>query len=333
MPSLIPNNTNDKRPQQTNVHPETNDQWNQNGQYNYGNNYGNYAQDVLDPSAKWDTLRDNQRYNNTQAGYDYLNNVKDVQNKLRNDMARESSKYQTGIGSASQNYTDAVNTQSNSYKNEANANAGNFNSQINDYLKTVSDYIGNRGYQNTLKQAQQGATQQANNAAASAMGAARSAGMNKAQAAALGMGNAINAYNQGLAQQQAQVANNYNNALNTYGNQLNQQSNIYGQLSNATNNAYGQNVNAAGNRYGQTVGALNNSYATNANTINSASNNLTNALAQDIAQRQNQQNINYSNQDVIEKLLTGLDSGIFGGGLSGATGLVSNLFNLGGLLR
>lgn len=244
--------------------------------YRFGNDYNRYGQDKLNPNAKWASVRDNQRYNNTQATYDYLNNLTDVMNKYRNDVARESSRYITGAGAANTNYTDAINTANKTYEQNTNP------------------YVGNAGYNNALQQAQRGATQQAYNAASTATGAARSAGMNKAQAAALGMGNAINAYNNGLAQQQAQVQNNYNNALNQQG------------------NIYGQNTNAAGNRYGQTVSQLGNAYSTNANAISGAANTLGSGLAQDIANRQNQQNINYSNQDVIEKLLNGMDSGTNG---------------------
>lgn len=271
---------------------------NTNGQPNYdnwhyGDDYSGYDQTKINKSDSYSSIRDNQRYNNTQQTYDYLNNLTDVINKLRNDMSRESSKYITGAGAANTNYTDAINQASQGY-------AG----ALQNYADNAANYVGNQGYQNALSQAQQGATQAGRQAASTAQGAARNAGMSKAAAAALGMGNAINGYNSQLANQQNQVQNNYNNALSTMGNVLNGQGNIYGQQ-----------TNAAGNRYGQTVSQLGNAYSTNANTINSASNGMITGLSQDIANRQNQQNINYSNQDVIEKLMTGIDSGL--GGLVG----------------
>ena len=258
--------------------------------WHYGDDYNGYRTSDINKHAQWGSLRDSDRYNAMQANYDYLNNVTNAMNKLRNDMSRESAKYMTGVGAANTNYTDAVNQASQGYSGA-----------LQNYANAAGNYVGNQGYQNALNQAQRGATQAGYNAASTAQAAARNAGMNKAQAAALGMGNAINGYNNQLANQQAQVQNNYNNALNTMGNVLNGQGNIYGQQ-----------TNMAGNRYGQTLNAMGNSYSTDANTINSAASGLTQALQQDVANRQNQQTINYNNQDVIEKLLSGLDSSTSG---------------------
>lgn len=248
--------------------------------YTLGNDYGAYAKDNVNTQMGWGNIRDNARFNNTQQTYDYLNNLTDVMNKYRNEIANQSANYIAGSGAANTDYQDTIDALNKTYSNG------------------TDQYVGNQGYTNGLKQAQKGATQAGYNAAATATGAARSAGMNKAQAAALGMGNAINAYNNGLAQQQAQVQNNYNNALSQQG------------------NIYGQNANAAGNRYGQTISQLGNAYSTNQNALTSSANTLAGGLSQDIAQRQNQQNINYMNQDVIEKLLSGLTSmgGTFTGG-------------------
>lgn len=211
--------------------------------------------------------------NGVKSAYGYLNDVANVQNKLNNDMSNESGMYMSGIDSANKDYLGAVNQVSNNY---------NTNTQ---------GYVGNQGYQNALSQASKGAAQSANAAGAAAAGAARSAGMNKAQAAALGANQVINAYNQNLLNQQAQVQNNYNNAINTQGN-------IYNQL-----------ANASGNRYGQTTGAIANAYGTNANTLNSTANNMTNALGQNISNLMNQQTTNYNNDGLITKTFKDLGFG------------------------
>lgn len=261
--------------------------------------YGGYAQDKIKDNGSGVDMGNLAR-NNTQATYDYLNNVADINTKLRNDISNEANRYIQGVNGQNQNYTNAIQDVSNQYRNDTN-----------DYLNNTDQYMGNKGYQNALNQAQRGATQAGYNAASTSQAAARNAGMSKAAAAAMGMGNAINGYNNALNQQQQMVQNNYNNALNTYGNQL-----------NAAGNIYGQQATAAGNRYGQSMGALNNSFATNANTMNNAASNMNNALGQDIVNRQNQYTNLYGNQDAITKLLKGFEqntgiSGLTNGSLSG----------------
>ena len=266
--------------------------------------YGGYAQDKITDNGSGVDMGNLAR-NNTQATYDYLNNVADINTKLRNDIANEANRYIQGVNGQNQNYTNAIQDVSNQYRNDTN-----------NYLNNTDQYMGNKGYQNALRQAQQGAVQAGYNAASTAQAAARNAGMSKAAAAAMGAGNAINGYNNALNQQQQMVQNNYNNALNTYGNQLNAAGNIYGQQSTA-----------AGNRYGQSMGALNNSFATNANTMNNAASNMNNALGQDIVNRQNQYTNLYGNQDAITKLLKGFEQNT---GISGLTN--GSLGTFGGLL-
>lgn len=136
----------------------------------------------------------------------------------------------------------------------------------NQFENNTNQYVGNQGYQNALNQAQKGAISSANQAGASAAGTARSMGMSKGAAAAMGSGQTINAYNQGLANQQNQVQGNYTNALN-------QQNNIYSTKSNMANQVASNQINAAG---------------------------------QDVANRINMFNAAYNNQDMIEKLHTGV---------------------------
>ena len=140
------------------------------------------------------------------------------------------------------------------------------NKYSDDYEKKTNQYVGDQGYQNGLKQAQKGAMSSANQAGAAAAGAARTSGMSKGAAAAMGSGQTINAYNQGLANQQAMVQNNYNNALQ-------QQGNVY---------------------------------STKSNTANQIASNYTNAAGQDVANRINMFNAAYNNQDAVEKLHTGI---------------------------
>lgn len=116
-------------------------------------------------------------------------------------------------------------------KDSADKYLDRVNSAQDDYRKNTNQYVGNEGYQNGLNQAQKGAMSSANAAGASAAGTARSMGMSKGAAAAMGSGQTINAYNQGLANQQAMVQNNYTNALNREG-----------QIASTKANAAGQDV-------------------------------------------------------------------------------------------
>lgn len=119
----------------------------------------------------------------------------------------------------------------NNASDAADAYWGRVESAQNDYRNNTDQYVGNQGYQNGLKQAQKGAMSSANAAGASAAGTARSMGMSKGAAAAMGSGQTINAYNQGLANQQAMVQNNYNNMLNRES-----------QIASTKSNAAGQDV-------------------------------------------------------------------------------------------
>lgn len=135
-------------------------------------------------------------------------------------------------GDAANNYLQTATDINNSYKqdvqklmNDANTSIGDFQSQINNlrtqYQGALDQYAGKNGYNNMLQQAQQGATQSAANAGSVVQGNARSMGMSKAAAAAMGAGSVVNAYNAGLDAQQNQVGNMYNNALAGASNTLN----------------------------------------------------------------------------------------------------------------
>ncbi len=131
--------------------------------------------------------------------------------------------------------SNSTGAQREDYKDKMNESADKYMDRVNssqdDYRKNTDQYVGNQGYQNGLNQAQKGAMSSANAAGASAAGTARSMGMSKGAAAAMGSGQTINAYNQGLANQQAMVQNNYTNALNREG-----------QIASTKANAAGQDV-------------------------------------------------------------------------------------------
>ena len=84
------------------------------------------------------------------------------------------------------------------YQNAFNA----ANQSIDETQKKTNQYTGNEGYQNSLAQAQEGASRLANASIGQATNAARNAGMSKAQAAQMGMQNANNAYANAFTGQQ-----------------------------------------------------------------------------------------------------------------------------------
>lgn len=120
--------------------------------------------------------------------------------------------------------------------------------QLNEqYQKLADQYTGNAGYQNSLNQASQGAGIIAQNQAAQTQTSARNAGMNKAQAAAMGANTINSTYGNNFANQQQNAMNsglnalsarntaaqNYLGAATTEGNEEN---NRYGRKSQAIQN-------------------------------------------------------------------------------------------------
>ena len=222
----------------------------------------------------WGRDRDDLRNAATSAADEYWGRASSANGTLRKKVDSLSNIYKTDLTKAGQNY---------------DKNLGGATSK---YEKKTDPLTGEQGYKNKLGLAQQGAVDSADQAGAAAMGAARSNNMSKGAAAALGAGQNINAYNQGLATQQSQVSQDFNNAINVAG------------------NVYGQNATAAGNKYGTEVSGANNRYSTGANMENQIASNTINAAGQDVANRTNIFNAAYNNQDAIEKLLTGATSGL-----------------------
>lgn len=235
-----------------------------------------------------------------------LNSWGSNRDDLKNDAVSIADKYWSRTTDANNNLRSKVSSLSNLYRKDLSDAGYNYDKNLGNatsiYEGKTNPLTGEQGYQNKLGIAQKGAVDSANQAGAAAMGTARSNNMSKGAAAALGAGQNINAYNQGLATQQNQVAQDFNNAINVAG------------------NIYGQNATAAGNKYGTDVSGANNRYSTGANMENQIASNTINAAGQDVANKTNVFNAVYNNQDVIEKLLTGATSGLNGLGFGSLFG-------------
>lgn len=95
------------------------------------------------------------------------------------------------------------------YKNAFNA----ANESIGKSQTLADQYTGNAGYENSLTQAEEGASRLANAAIGQTTSAARNAGMSKAQAAQMGMQNANQAYANAFTGQQGVAQNMGQNAI------------------------------------------------------------------------------------------------------------------------
>ena len=235
---------------------------------------------------QWGNNRDNLKNKASSSADKYWGRATGANDTLRKNGYILGSLYNTDLSNAGKNYDK------------------NLGEATDKYEKKTDPLTGEQGYKNKLRLAQQGAVDSADQAGAAAMGAARSNNMSKGASAALGAGQSINAYIPGLTNQQSQVSQDFNNAINVAG------------------NVYGQNATAAGNKYGTEVSGANNRYSTGANMENQIASNTINAAGQDVANKTNIFNAAYNNQDAIEKLLTGATSGLnnlsfgglFGGG-------------------
>lgn len=125
----------------------------------------------------------------------------------------------------------------------------------------AKQYTGNAGYQNSLKQAALGAGQLASGMGAAIQNNARNAGMNKAQAAAMGANSMNNAYANNFQNQQNQAATQGQNAYSAT-NQI------------AGNNLQGANLesNEQQNRYQRAWGNLGNGLSMAGNAITAGTN-------------------------------------------------------------
>lgn len=102
-------------------------------------------------------------------------------------------------------------------------------------------YFGDEGYKRALELGKEGAMSTSNASISSGTNSARASGMNKAQASAMGNQSAINAYGQGLNnQQQIAYSSGQDASTNEY-NKANGISGVYGNKSNL----YGNNLSSA----------------------------------------------------------------------------------------
>lgn len=146
------------------------------------------------------------------------------------------------------------------YKNAYN----NANKSIGATQDLVDQYTGNAGYQNSLEQAQKGAGLLANQAVGTATSGARSAGMSKAQAAAMGnqmanqnyanafVGQQSNAMNMGLNNitQQQGITNAYQGQAGLEQSEKQARYNRASDTMGKTSSAVGTIANVAGNLVG-----------------------------------------------------------------------------------
>lgn len=136
----------------------------------------------------------------------------------------------------------------------ANTNSTNskYESAAKKYQALQKQYTGNEGYQNSIKQAQQGATIESRAQAGQVREAAINSGMGKGSAGLLAGNAAANAYNQNFSNQQAKAYNAGTDALNSQGQYMSSQQ-TEGQ--NRYNRAWG-NVGAYTGMAGSVLGGL-----------------------------------------------------------------------------
>lgn len=136
----------------------------------------------------------------------------------------------------------------------ANTNPTNskYESAAKKYQLLQKQYTGNEGYQNSIKQAQQGATIESRAQAGQVREAAINSGMGKGSAGLLAGNAAANAYNQNFSNQQQRAYNAGTDALNSQGQYMASQQ-TEGQ--NRYNRAWG-NVGAYTGMAGSVIGGL-----------------------------------------------------------------------------
>ena len=120
------------------------------------------------------------------------------------------------------------------YQNAFNA----ANESINKTQNLADQYTGNAGYQNSLQQAGQGAALLANQAVGQGISGARSAGMSKAQAAAMGNQLANNAYAQNFQNQQGNAMGMGNQSIQAQQGITSAQQGQTGQAANEKNQVW-----------------------------------------------------------------------------------------------
>lgn len=131
--------------------------------------------------------------------------------------------------------------------------------EYNNAYNNSKKYFGDEGYKRALELGKEGAMSASNSAISSGTNSARASGMNKAQASAMGNQSAINAYGNGLNNQQQMAYSSGQDASTNEYNKANGISGVYGNKSNMYSNNLASTQSEANNEYNRfwgNVGAV-----------------------------------------------------------------------------
>lgn len=136
-----------------------------------------------------------------------------------------------------------------------------FGNQIDEQANITKQYTGNQGFNNALGMAQQGAGLVSNGIASQALGNARSAGMNKAQAADMAAQQGATGYQNAFTSQQQNAQNMANNAVAGAQSLTNAKLSKYEAETNEANsrmkrNAVGAGLESLGSLAGAIISAI-----------------------------------------------------------------------------
>lgn len=257
-----------------------------------------YNQDLANAASKYNTATSN-------ATKTYNNAI----NKLNNDYNLSISDFSKVISSAQDKYNTALDGAKTAYQNSIDkageAYLNGMNTAVMNHKVAADKYTGEHGYRGALQLGQQGATNTATGVASIVSGNARTNGANTTMAKAIGSDSIINAYLQGLSDQQQAARNSYADRMNAANTELGAETQKYGKVYdtsvgaakdvlntdvtgagnnlntqltgaqgklNAAGNLYSTGVGAAGNMYNTTMGAAGSQYGANVNAAGSAYN-------------------------------------------------------------
>lgn len=257
-----------------------------------------YNADLAKAANKYNTVTSN-------ATKTYNNAI----NKLNNNYNLSISDFSRAIRSAQYKYNTTLNGAKTTYQNSVDKAGETYlsgmNTALGDYNAEADKYTGENGYRGALQLGQQGAANAASGVASIVSGNARTNGANTTMAKAIGSDSIINAYLQGLSDQQQAARNSYADRMNAANTKLGAEAQKYGKVYdtsvgaakdvlntdvtgagnnlntqvtgaqgrlNAAGNLYSTGVGAAGNMYNTIMGAAGSQYGANVNAANSAYN-------------------------------------------------------------
>lgn len=257
-----------------------------------------YNQNLADAAYKYDTTT-------SEATKTYNNAI----NKLNNDYNLSISDFSKAISSAQDKYNTTLEGAKTTYQNSIDkageAYLNGMNTAVMNHNAEADKYTGENGYRGALQLGQQGAANTAAGVASIVSGNAKTNGANTPMAKAVGSDSIINAYIQGLSDQQQAARNSYADRMNAANTELSAESQKYGKVYdtsvgaakdilntsvtgagnnlstdvtgaqgklNAAGNRYSTGVGTAGNTYNTTMGAAGSQYGANVNAASSAYN-------------------------------------------------------------